>query len=68
MENICKVYEQEFEVVGHENTWLQYTRLRLKHTMKDWPNSSHFLNEMDRREMREPRSCDLCRGKGYSQK
>ena len=58
MDNICKVYEREFEAVGHHNTWLPYHGPRihpnpeLKRTMKGRSKSTRFLNEMDMFEMR----------------
>ena len=74
MDKICKVYKQEFGVVGHESTWPPYNGPRihpnpqLKRTEKGRPKSTRFLNEMDMREMRGPKHCGLCRGEGHSRR
>ena len=69
---ICKVYEQEFEIVGHKDTWLLYNGSRihpnsqLKHIENGRPRSTHFLNKMDMIEIRRLKHCGLYRSDGYS--
>ena len=74
MDSICKVYKQEFGVVGHESTWPPYSgprihpKVQLKRIEKDRPRLTRFLNEMDMIEIQRLKYCDLCRDEGHSRK
>ncbi|RYR47040.1 hypothetical protein Ahy_A07g032947 isoform A [Arachis hypogaea] len=59
IDKVCKLYEKEFEVVGHQSTWPVYNGPRIqpnslsKRNMKGRPKSTSFLNEMDEREIHQ---------------
>ena len=60
--------------MGNRSTWPPYNgpvirpNPQLKRNMKRQPRSTHFLNEMDMREIRGPKQCGLCRDEGHSRK
>ncbi|RYR79953.1 hypothetical protein Ahy_A01g004746 [Arachis hypogaea] len=69
---VHEVYRVWFKPLGNPVTWPVYQGPRhipnphLKRVSKGRPKITHFLNEMDMRNMRGPRCCRLCRGKGHS--
>ncbi|RYR33790.1 hypothetical protein Ahy_A10g048431 [Arachis hypogaea] len=73
MSEIQKVYIVEFILLADTETWPDYLRLTmvenpiLRRKSKGCPKSTHYLNEIDSREMRGPRVCHLCGRQGHSQ-
>lgn len=71
MDNVCKVYEREFPPIGHSGTWRKYNGPTIHHNPEllvhrtGRPKSTRFLNEMDRRDGRQPRRCGLCKERGH---
>ncbi|RYR15025.1 hypothetical protein Ahy_B04g071761 [Arachis hypogaea] len=72
MSEICKVYRDEFVPMGDPSTWNRYEGAKvianctLRRATKGRPKSTHYLNEMDSREMRGPRRCTICGREGHS--
>ncbi|RYR73744.1 hypothetical protein Ahy_A02g008236 [Arachis hypogaea] len=72
MNEICRVYWTEFVLVGDPSTWPPnigpqlILNLASRRGGKGRPKSIYYLNEMDVHQMRGPRPCNLCRGKGHS--
>ncbi|XP_020973276.1 uncharacterized protein LOC107633937 [Arachis ipaensis] len=72
MSKICKVYRGEFVPMGDPSTWDRYEGAKvianwtLRRATKGRPKSTRYLNEMDSREMRDPRRCTICGREGHS--
>ncbi|XP_025670199.1 uncharacterized protein [Arachis hypogaea] len=72
MSKICNLYRGEFVLMGDQSTWHRYERAKvianwtLRRVMKGRPKSTHYLNEMDSRDMRGPRRCTICGREGHS--
>nr|XP_029149619.1 uncharacterized protein LOC114925471 [Arachis hypogaea] len=72
MSEICKVYIGEFVPLGDPSTWDRYEGAKvianwtLRRATKGRPKSTHYLNEMDSRDMRGPRKCTICGREGHS--
>ncbi|RYQ96138.1 hypothetical protein Ahy_B08g091689 [Arachis hypogaea] len=72
MGEIQKVYKIRFRPLGNPTTWPVHQGPRLvpnphlKRVAKGRHKKTHFLNEMDIRDLRGPRRCKLCGGVGHS--
>ncbi|RYQ92446.1 hypothetical protein Ahy_B09g098676 [Arachis hypogaea] len=69
MNEIKKVYRAQFKPLGNPATWPVYLGPRHipnPRVSKRRPEITRFLNEMDMHDMRGPRRCRLCAGKGHS--
>ncbi|RYR19465.1 hypothetical protein Ahy_B03g064240 [Arachis hypogaea] len=66
------VYRGDFVPMGDPSTWAPYEGAKviancmLRRTTKGRPKSTHYLNEMDSRDMRGPRRCTICGREGHS--
>ncbi|RYR39803.1 hypothetical protein Ahy_A09g045402 [Arachis hypogaea] len=70
---ICKVYRTRCRPLENPTTWHVHQKPRLvsnshlKRVTKGRPKKTHFLNEMNIRDLRGPRCCRLCGGEDHNQ-
>ncbi|XP_015953369.1 uncharacterized protein LOC107477815 [Arachis duranensis] len=72
MSEICKVYRGEFVPIGDLSTWDRYEGAKvianwtLRRATKGRPKLTRYLNEMDSRDICDPRRCTICGREGHS--